>query len=82
MTLPSPFRPRRRPAAFLAILALALAADAASAQEKIPVPGSDRYRVRYADGTVSVNDLCPVLQRGIGTRKLPVWVNGQPVGFC
>jgi hypothetical protein len=53
-----------------------------SAQEKIPVPGSDRWRVRYADGTVTINDFCPVAQRRIGERQTPIYVNGRPVGFC
>ena len=59
-----------------------LAAGPSIAQEKVPVPGTDRYQVRYPDGSVSANDICPVLKRGLGVKKLPVWVNGQPVGFC
>jgi hypothetical protein len=59
----------------------ALAADV-SAQEKVPVPGTDRWRVKYADGSVTINDLCPVAKRRIGERQTPVYVNGKPVGFC
>ena len=65
-----------------AAAALALAVPGASAQEKVPVPGSDRYRIRYADGTVTINDWCPVAKRALGRSQTPIYVNGRPVGFC
>jgi hypothetical protein len=75
------------PAAFpfrsVVLLALVLGVvPAARAQVRVPVPGSDRWRVRYADSTVTINDLCPVAKRGIGERQTPIYVNGRPVGFC
>jgi hypothetical protein len=80
-------RVRRLPALpFLlaSVFALALlAGDAPPARAgKIPVDGTDRYRVVYEDGSVSINDLCPVRKIRLGERKRPVWVNGTPVGFC
>ncbi len=67
--------------ALLGALFLLLPA-ATSAQQKIPVPGTDRHRVQYEDATVSANDLCPVLQKKLGVRKAPFYVNGEPIGFC
>ncbi|GJM44304.1 MAG: hypothetical protein DHS20C21_11460 [Gemmatimonadota bacterium] len=52
------------------------------AQTKIPVEGSDRWLVQYADSTVSINDICPVAKKKLGTRKAPLYVNQRPVGFC
>lgn len=68
--------------AFAALLAITVAGTAAVAQEKVPVPGSDRFRIRYADGTLSINDWCPVAKRALGRSQTPIYVNGRPVGFC
>ena len=38
--------------------------------------------IRYEDGTMTINDFCPVLQRPLGPVKSPIFVNGRPVGFC
>ncbi len=68
--------------ALAALLAVTLAGAAAVAQEKVPVAGSDRFRIRYADGTLSFNDWCPVAKRALGRSQTPIYVNGRPVGFC
>jgi hypothetical protein len=40
-------------------------------------------RVRYHDGgQVSLNDRCPVRKVKLNPKMPPVYVNGQPVGFC
>ncbi len=39
-------------------------------------------RVRFADGQVSVNDRCMVRGVKLNRRMPPMYVNGQPVGFC
>ncbi len=39
-------------------------------------------RVLYADGDVSHNDRCPVQKNKLNRRMDPVFVNGEPVGFC
>lgn len=40
-------------------------------------------RVRYLDGQVSLNDSCAI-RRGskLNRRVPPIYVNGQPIGFC
>lgn len=40
-------------------------------------------RVRYLDGQVSLNDSCAI-RRGskLSRRVPPMFVNGQPIGFC
>jgi hypothetical protein len=40
-------------------------------------------RVRYLDGQVSLNESCAI-RRGskLNRRVPPVYVNGQPIGFC
>ncbi|HMB69790.1 MAG TPA: hypothetical protein VKU85_10780 [bacterium] len=67
-------------AALISVPATGLAP--ARAQVKIPIEGSERWLVQYADSTVSINDICPVRQKRLGTRKAPLYVNHRPVGFC
>lgn len=40
-------------------------------------------RVRYLDGQVSLNDSCAI-RRGskLNRRVPPIYINGQPIGFC
>ena len=49
--------------------------------EKVPVPGSERYRLRFGQ-ELSLNDQCPVAMRPLNPRMRPTWVNGKPIGFC
>ena len=49
------------------------------------VPGSDAAhpRLRYLDGQVSANDSCMIrLGNKLNPKGPPVYVNGQPLGFC
>ncbi len=39
-------------------------------------------RIRFGDGLISVNDLCPVTKRKLSVAFPPVYVNGLPIGFC
>ncbi|HEX5133663.1 MAG TPA: hypothetical protein VFX92_14405 [Candidatus Krumholzibacteria bacterium] len=40
-------------------------------------------RLRYLDtGLVSINDRCAVRKVRLNPKMPPVYVNGQPVGFC
>ena len=68
--------------ATLGLLTACLVVSTVHAQEKVPVPGTDRYRIRYADGSTTLNDWCPVGNRALGRTQTPVYVNGTPVGFC
>jgi hypothetical protein len=45
-------------------------------------PDSPFPKIRFADGLVSVNDRCPVTKRKLSVHFPPVYVNGQPIGFC
>ena len=45
-------------------------------------PESAFPKIRFADGLVSVNDRCPVTKRKLSVHFPPVYVNGQPIGFC
>jgi hypothetical protein len=39
--------------------------------------------IRYFDtGLVSLNDRCAVRKTRLSPRMPPVYVNGQPIGFC
>jgi hypothetical protein len=73
---------RSRRAKLVGLLAMTIAASAFAAPEKIPVGETERHHIRYDDGTLTINDFCPVLQRPLGPVKSPVFVNGRPVGFC
>jgi hypothetical protein len=40
-------------------------------------------RVRYLDGQLSLNETCAIRVENKLSRKIPpVYVNGQPIGFC
>jgi hypothetical protein len=50
-----------------------------------PVSGDDvtHPRLRYADGQVSLNDTCAIrMDKQLNPKIPPVYINGQPVGFC
>ena len=36
--------------------------------EKVPVPGSELYRLRFPDGTLTANDTCPVAKRPLNPK--------------
>lgn len=66
----------------LTLIIVSTMAVSADAQVKIPVEGTNRWRVQYADSTISLNDICPIAIKTLGTGKMPLYVNGRPVGFC
>jgi hypothetical protein len=45
-------------------------------------PSAPLPRIRFADGLVSANDVCPVTKRKLSILFPPVYVNGAPIGFC
>ena len=45
-------------------------------------PSAEHPRIRFADGLISANDLCPVTKRKLSVAFPPVYVNGLPIGFC
>lgn len=49
---------------------------------KVPIEGSDLYRLRFSDELISANDRCPVRKSRLGERMPPVLVNGKVIGFC
>ena len=77
--------PRRHYALLLCMFQftyLAIATTPATSQTKIPVEGTTRWLIQYADSTISLNDICPIAKKNLGTRKAPLYVNQRPVGFC
>lgn len=54
----------------------------ADAQRYLPMPDKDHPRLKYADSLESLNDRCIVRKVKLNPRMRPVYVNGQPVGFC
>ena len=71
-------------------LGLALAACGSRPAEWLPPLGKaeltdatvEHPRLRFSDGSVSANDCCPVTKRTLSVYFPPVFVNGQPFGFC
>lgn len=39
-------------------------------------------RLEYEDGLISPNNRCIVAQRKLNKNVKPIYVNGQPIGFC
>ena len=77
----------RRP--LLAAVLLALAAAAAltwpqngSAQRYVPTQDPEHPLLKYADSLTSLNDRCAVRKAKLNPKVRPVYVNGQPIGFC
>lgn len=45
-------------------------------------PSAEHPRLKFGDGSISANDLCPITKRKLHTAFPPVHVNGMPIGFC
>ena len=54
----------------------------ADAQRYLPMPDQEHPRLKYADSLESLNDRCIVRKAKLNLKMRPVYVNGQPVGFC
>ena len=65
-----------------AALVAALSGRPGSAQVYVPTADLEHPKVRYADSLLSLNDRCPVRTGKLSTTYKPVYVNGQPIGFC
>lgn len=77
-----PARGGHAPAVILAACALAIAAVSARAQVPLPDPGPEYGHLKYADSLSSVNDRCVITHNRLNPVMRPIYVNGQPVGFC
>ena len=64
------------------VMLAGLAATAAMAQRFVPTADPKYPRLKYADSLVSLNDRCAVRKYKLSARVRPVYVNGEPVGFC
>ena len=71
------------------LVALAVACGGRPAELVPPIgtavvldPEAPFPKIRFADGMVSANDRCPVTKRKLSILFPPVYVNGQPIGFC
>ncbi|MGQ0722106.1 MAG: hypothetical protein ACT4PE_11120 [Candidatus Eiseniibacteriota bacterium] len=63
------------------LLPLVLVAAMMGEAEKVPIPGSERWLLRWGEA-VTANDQCPVRKSRLNTKMPPVWVNGRAIGFC
>ena len=83
-----------KPSTLLMVTLLTMGA-VANAQQKAPPkpeylvvgeyvnPQDTLPRIRYFDGgQVSLNDRCAVRKGKLNTKMPPIYVNGQPIGFC
>jgi hypothetical protein len=69
-------------AASLISLTLSAAAPAAPPAEYVPDIQAPFPRLRFADGSTSLNDRCPVRKSKLNRKLAPVFINGRPIGFC
>jgi len=57
-----------------------------SVQALIPAAYTDTTaefpHLKFTNGTSSINDRCPVRKAKLNTKLSPLFVNGQPIGFC
>jgi hypothetical protein len=75
--------------ATVALLVLAVACGGRPAELVPPVAepavvdaAAEFPKIRFADGSISANDRCPVTKRKLSPLFPPVYVNGLPIGFC
>ena len=45
-------------------------------------PQDSLPRLRFSDGLISLNDRCMVRKAKLNRRLPPIYVSGEPVGFC
>jgi len=69
-------------AALFVACAVALAAAPAHAQRYVATADTSRPKLRFADSLTSANDRCVVTHNKLNPQIHPLYVNGQPVGFC
>lgn len=48
----------------------------------VPTADEQHPKAMYSDSLTSMNDRCPVRQSTLSLAFVPVYVNGQPIGFC
>ena len=77
----------RQPAVAKGIVAATVTAVLVSplavrSQRYVPTSDPGHPRIRYADSLLSLNDRCMVRKAKLNLRVRPVYVNGQPAGFC
>jgi YHS domain-containing protein len=48
----------------------------------VPTDPIGKARVMYSDSSISVNTECPVRKGRLDAHRMPVYVNGRPIGFC
>lgn len=49
---------------------------------KLPIEGTEFYKLNFGEGLTTENDKCPVRKIRLGERMPPVLVNGKAIGFC
>ncbi len=77
------------------VLTLSMAAPRASAATEgtatvLPDPGwaelvqpdAEFSAMRWSNGEVTLNDRCPVRKVKLNPSMPPIYVNGEPIGFC
>ena len=82
----------RTPASVIAASILLTAAGACGGRpaELVPPVGKPEVvdasaelpRIRFGDGLISANDVCPVTKKRLSPYFPPVYVNGLPIGVC
>ena len=76
--------------AILALLTLLSACNKEKAAQLVDDIGVGEYTdttlefplLSYSNGQVTINDRCPVRKVSLNRRLTPLFVNGQPLGFC
>ncbi len=64
------------------VLGTALSSARTRGLQYVPATDEQFPKARYTDSLVSLNDRCPVRQSTLSLEYSPVYVNGQPIGFC
>ena len=81
----------RRPTTWMLPLAAVTTIGCAGSRPALLPPGDppafvdekvEHPRIRFGDGSVSENDICPVTRRKLSLLWPPVYVNGRSIGFC
>jgi hypothetical protein len=61
---------------------LLLTACRAPAHQVLPSLDPDHPRLRFLDGSISLNDRCPITGGRLNPHMDSVLINGRSIGFC
>jgi hypothetical protein len=70
------------PQPLLLLVSLVALACSGPVHERVPGSDAEHPRLRFLDGSVSMNDRCAVTGATLNPHMDALYVNGRAIGFC